>query len=170
MKVFLLLILTITALFSEEPTLKQKEIIKIVKAVAKTIPDKNGKTHEDIMCGICLTESTAGENIIGDIKKGSTDLSKGSLGIMQVKLSTARFLGNIYSDLYFIKKMDDKALIHLLLNDPVFSTKIATRYFVFNKNRLESSFKGISLYNGGGNNVVYYNRVKKNMGRIEDYS
>jgi hypothetical protein len=26
------------------------------------------------------------------------------------------------------------------------------------------------LYNGGGNNVVYYNRVKKNMGRIEDYS
>lgn len=160
-------ILLITcSLYGYELDNNQKEILKIVKTVAKNIPDKNGKTHEDIMCAICITESSAGKAIIGDLKK-NRPLEDGSLGIMQLRISTVRYLASIYSDLSFINKIDNKTLTKILLNNHHFSAKIATKYFIHNKNKFNSTFKGISLYNGGLNNYTYYERVLNKKGKLK---
>ncbi len=68
---------------------KQLHVLQTVRDVAKTIPDKHGQTYENTVSAICITESSAGKNTIGDFHNKNS-LTKASLGPMQVRVSTAR--------------------------------------------------------------------------------
>ncbi|HFU74483.1 MAG TPA: hypothetical protein ENK65_02910, partial [Helicobacteraceae bacterium] len=67
------------SLFSMSP--EQLRILQDVRDVARTISDNNGVTYEDTISAICLTESSAGKNVIGDFKPNIV-ITRASLGVM----------------------------------------------------------------------------------------
>lgn len=143
-------------------TPKQLKVLQTVRDVAKSIPDKNGKTYEDTVSAICLTESSAGKNTIGDYKKKKS-FTKASLGPMQIKVSTARHVSKNVKKLRWLNNLSDVQLAGRLLGDIKLSALVATHYLVLLQNQRQAHFYAISGYNGGMVNHPYYNRVMQNM-------
>lgn len=154
-----------TASKAEHLSKRQIEILNMVKKVALQHPNEKGETFEKTAMSICLTESQAGYYKIGDLKQGKK-IKSASLGIMQVRVQTARFIAKKLN-LTKIHKMNDDQLVKKLLRDNKFNAEIAVKYLVWLSNQSYSYFKTVSRYNGGNINKPYYKKVLKNLRFIE---
>lgn len=160
---FLSLILLLTlSLFGDAMTPKQLQVLQTVRDVAKTIPDKNGNTYENTLSAICLTESSAGKNVIGDFRHKKS-FTKASLGPMQIQVATARHVAQNVKKLRWLNNLSDVQLAGRLLGDVKLSARIATYYVILLQTQRNDHFNAISGYNGGSINRPYYARVMKNM-------
>lgn len=164
---FLLLIITMTlSLLGSDivhkMTPKQLHVLQAVRDVAKSIPDKNGKTYENDLSAICLTESSAGDHIIGDYRHKKS-FTKASLGPMQIQVATARHISQNVKKLRWLNTLSDVQLAGRLLGDIKLSAKIATYYVILLHENRTDHFYAISGYNGGFTNRPYYDRVMKNQ-------
>ena len=147
---------------------EQLKVLQTIRDVARTIPDYTGETYENTLAAICLTESSAGKNIIGDFKKGIV-ITKASLGSMQIQVATARYISKRVKDLSWINKLSDAQIANKLLTDIKVSAQISAYYLTILKKSRKHYFNVISGYNGGMNNSPYYNRVMKNMTLLKKY-
>ncbi len=143
-------------------TPKQLYVLQTVRDVAKSIPDKNGKTYENTLSAICLTESSAGKNNLGDYRNKKS-FTKASLGPMQIQVATARHVSKSVKKLRWLNDLSDVQLAGRLLGDIKLSAKIATYYVILLHEKRVDHFYAVSGYNGGMVNRPYYNRVMKNM-------
>jgi len=144
---------------------KQIETLKMVREVALQYPNSAGETFESTAMAICLTETSAGVFKIGDIGK-DPNIFNASLGIMQVRLETARFLANKLNWTEVIN-MSDVKLVNKLLGDDKFNATMAVKFLVWLNNYTKHDyFRTVSRYNGGNYNHPYYGRVMKNMDLI----
>ena len=159
--IILILILLNFSVFAKELSKKQIETLKTVKEVALKYPNKHGETFEKTAMAICLSETSAGAMKIGDIGK-NPNIFKASLGIMQVRLQTARFIAKTL-DLKDVKNMSDIKLVNRLLSDDRFNIRIAVQFLVWLNDQTSSYFRTVSRYNGGNHNKKYYYKVMKNM-------
>ena len=162
MKIISLILLFALSLFADPMSKKQLHVLQTVRDVAKSIPDKNGKTYENTLSAICLTESDAGEYTIGDFKHKKS-FTKASLGPMQIQVATARHVSQNVKKLSWLNKLNDIQLAARLLGDVRLSAQVAAHYIVLLQNQRLDHFCAISGYNGGTANYTYYNRVMKNM-------
>ncbi len=151
-----------------ELTPKQIEVLKMVKSVAKRYKDNKGESFEYTAMAICLSETSAGVFRIGDIGK-IPNIFKASLGIMQVRLQTARFVAK-KMNLRDISKMSDVELVNRLLSDDGFNVYVAVKYIIWLSDYTKNYFRTVSRYNGGNNNRTYYYKVMKNMRLIKGIS
>jgi len=160
LKLLLLLFTFIISLhaFSEE----QIATLQKIRDIAKTLPDRHGETYENTLSAICLTESSAGVNIVGDHRKGHA-LSKASLGAMQIRVKTARYIAKKTPSLKWLLKYSDAHIANMLLSNLDLSAQIAAHYIIILKHSRNDYMKVVSGYNGGLINFTYYNRVMKNM-------
>ncbi|WP_373070439.1 transglycosylase SLT domain-containing protein [Sulfurimonas sp.] len=161
----LILLLSVGKLLFADISQKQLETLQTVRDIAKTISDNTGETYENTLSAICLTESSGGVHILGDVKKG-TDITKASLGAMQIQLRTAKHIAKLTPSLSHLLKLSDKKLASLLLTDVKTSTKIAAHLLVRLKHSRKKYFNMVSGYNGGYSNAPYYARVKKNLSLV----
>jgi len=146
-------------------TEKQLEILKMVREVALLYPNNVGETFEDTAMAICLTETSAGVFKVGDIGK-DPNIFNASLGIMQVRLETARFLANKLNWTEVIN-MSDVKLVNKLLGDDRFNATVAVKFIVWLNNYTNQHyFRTVSRYNGGNYNRPYYGKVMRNMDLI----
>lgn len=96
-----------------------------------------------------------------------------SLGVFQIKPSTAEIMINKYFPEYKYLLNDKNKLIQKLLSDVEFSANIASSYLIYcyeeakNRKMWNPYFKTISRYNGGWKNSNYYNNVLKKMKYLE---
>ncbi|WP_024954152.1 hypothetical protein [Sulfurospirillum arcachonense] len=144
---------------------KQLETLKMVHEVALQYPNNTGETFENTAMAICLTETSAGVFKVGDIGK-DPNIFNASLGIMQVRLETAKFLANKLNWTEVIN-MSDIKLVNKLLGDDRFNVTVAVRFIVWlNEYTKHNYFRTVSRYNGGNYNYPYYHRVMNNMALI----
>ena len=177
MKILISLLISVTLFALSE---KQKQNIIEAYNVAKLVKAKDGFSFENTVTYIMLQESSAGLELIGDKYKNGKlkPLLKSSIGIMQIKVSTARetirktpFLKKHFSNLL----TDDKRIINMLLTSSEFSSLIASHYLVRcyeeakRKGYSNPYFRAISRYNGGWNNQTYYSKIMKRKYFIKDY-
>lgn len=162
MRFISLMLLFCLSLLGDAMTPKQLHVLQTVRNVAKSIPDKNGNTYENTVSAICLTESSAGKNTIGDFKHKKS-FTKASLGPMQIQVATARHVSQQVKKLRWLNTLSDVQLAGRLLGDIQLSAKIATHYVILLQEKRLDHFYAISGYNGGFVNRPYYNRVMKNM-------
>ncbi|MEA3372769.1 MAG: transglycosylase SLT domain-containing protein [Campylobacterota bacterium] len=141
---------------------EQLTVLQTVRDVARSIPDHSGETYENTLSAICLTESSAGKNLIGDFKKGVV-ITKASLGVLQIQVATARFISTRVDELAWLNELSDAKLANKLLSDIELSARIAAHYLVILYKARGEYFKMVSGYNGGMTNHPYYARVMKNM-------
>lgn len=143
----------------------QLETLSLVKEIALRFPDKTGETFAKTAMAICLTETSAGVFKVGDIGK-NPNIFKASLGVMQVRLETARFIAEKV-DLKEIKTMSDVKLVNKLLSDDKFNIEVAVQFLVWLSDYTKHNFfRTVSRYNGGNINHPYYQRVMSNMSLI----
>lgn len=161
----LLFLLSAGNLLCADVSKKQLETLQIVRDVAKTISDNSGMTYENTLSAICLTESSAGVHLLGDLNKGN-DITKASLGVLQIQLATAKHIAKLTPSLRHLLKLSDRKLVTLLLTDVETSTKIAAHMLVRLKHSRKKYFNMVSGYNGGFSNAPYYKRVKKNLSLV----
>lgn len=147
---------------------EQLKVLQTVRDTARTIPDYQGETYEDTLAAICLTESSAGKNIIGDFKKGII-ITKASLGSMQIQVATARYISKRVKTLRWINKLSDAQIANKLLTDVKISAQISAYYLTLLKKSRKKYFNMVSGYNGGMSNSPYYQRVMKNMELLREY-
>jgi hypothetical protein len=166
MRVIFIVILLIGQLSALD--FRQKLTLKTVKNIAMFYPDKRGETFENTAMAICMTETSGGKINIGDTKLLKNGFKQASYGIMQVRLSTARFMAKKFK-LLDVDNMNDILLIDKLMKDNLFNAKIGVMYIVWCSNNSKSYFETVSRYNGGRVNHPYYNRVQKNMRLIKKY-
>ncbi|MBE0491267.1 MAG: hypothetical protein IBX44_03330 [Sulfurospirillum sp.] len=141
---------------------KQLETLKMVREIALAYPNAQGETFANTAMAICLSETSAGVFKVGDIGK-DPNIFKASLGIMQVRLETAKFLAQKL-DWKEVLAMSDVKLVNKLLGDDKFNATVAVRFLVWlNDYTNQNYFKTVSRYNGGNYNHPYYQRVMKNM-------
>jgi len=160
LKLLLVLFVSVISLLAISP--EQLRVLQDVRDVARTISDKNGVTYEDTISAICLTESSAGKNIIGDFKPNIV-ITSASLGVMQVQVATARYLSTRINALAWLKQLSNAQIANKLLSDVELSARISSHYIVLLINHRKNYFKAVSGYNGGMINHPYYARVMKNM-------
>jgi hypothetical protein len=163
---FLLVSLLTFQLFALSP--EQLKVLQTIRDVARTIPDYTGETYENTLAAICLTESSAGKNIIGDFKKGIV-ITKASLGSMQIQVATARYVSKRVKELNWLNKLSDAQIANKLLTDIKTSAQISAYYLTILKKSRKHYFNVISGYNGGMVNNPYYKRVMKNMSLLKKY-
>lgn len=147
---------------------EQLKVLQTVRDVARTIPDHRGETYENTLAAICLTESSAGKNIIGDFKKGII-ITKASLGTMQIQVATARYIAKRVDSLKWIAGLSDAQIANKLLTDVKTSAQISAYYLTLLKKSRKHYFNMVSGYNGGMSNSPYYNRVMHNMKILQEY-
>lgn len=140
----------------------QLKVLQTIRDVARTVPDSTGLTYEDTLSAICLTESSAGRDSIGDLSHW-VSVTSASLGVFQIQIATVRYVSNNTDSLSWTQKLPDTEIANMLLSDVVFSAKIAANYLVILHRQRGQYVKVVSGYNGGMINYPYYNRVMKNM-------
>lgn len=157
----LLIGLFISSSYSASLSDKQIETLKMVREVALAYPNNLGETFENTAAAICLTETSAGIFKVGDIGK-DPNIFNASLGIMQVRLETARFLAQKL-EWNEVLEMSDVKLVNKLLGDDRFNATVAVRFIVWlNEYTSHDYFRTVSRYNGGNYNYPYYYRVMRN--------
>ena len=152
--------------------IEERNLLYRTYHIGKNILATNGFSFNKTLCAILLTETSSGKFIIGDSfnkDKKRRHLLFNSLGPFQVRLSTAKFMSWKIPSLYFLKNKSDYYIMNKLLNDYSFSAIMAAQYLKYNyeKNNFDY-FQSISRYNGGNKNIVYYNKVLKNLEKVED--
>lgn len=157
----LFILLLLSSSLHAKITPEQLVTLQSVRDAAKKIPDYRGTTYENTLSAICLTESSAGVHVVGDIKRGKS-LIKASLGAMQIKVSTAKHIAKLTPSLHYLLKFSDQKIATILLTDLKTSVTIAAHYLVRLKKSRKKYFHMISGYNGGWDNKPYYSRVMKN--------
>ena len=157
----LLVLLLLTTSLYAKITPEQLSTLQSVRDAAKKIPDYRGITYENTLSAICLTESSAGVHVVGDVKKGKS-LIKASLGAMQIKVSTAKYVAKLTPSLKYLLKYSDQKIATILLTDIKTSVRIAAHYLVRLKKSRKKFYNMVSGYNGGWSNKPYYSRVMKN--------
>jgi len=162
---FIILIVSTSSLVASNLSPQQIRTLKLVKEIAKQYPNKSGETFEYTAMSICMTETSAGIFKVGDIGK-DPNIFKASLGIMQVRLQTARFTAEKLH-LSEITKMSDVVLVNRLLGDDRFNIYVAVQYLVWLNDDTKNYFRTVSRYNGGNYNHTYYNKVIRNMRFIQ---
>ena len=170
MKLTTLIMIVLLPIIIEAKALDMKQILtlKTVKNIALQYPNKEGKTFEKTMMAICMAETSAGKVKYGDkqlLKKG---LKKGSYGVMQVRLETARFVAKAFH-LLDIRLMSDVGLIKKLMHESAFNAKIATLYIVWLSEHSQSYFEMVSRYNGGKANQPYFQKIQKYVNYLKRY-
>jgi hypothetical protein len=145
-----------TSLFAFSP--KQKEIAEIVYNEWSEV-EINGEIYPATGVAICKTETWFGTQLLGDMDK---NVLEASLGIMQVRIPTARLVSRVYDELAFLSELSDRQLVNRLIIDHKLNAKVAAYYFKWCFERYKTYFKSVSAYNGGLKNTPYYNRVMKN--------
>ncbi len=146
-------------------TPKQVETLKMVRSIALKYPNKNGETFENTAMAICLSETSAGVFKVGDIGK-NPNIFKASLGIMQVRIDTVRFLAKKLNWTKVLN-MSDVKLVNKLLSDDKFNVEVAVKYIVWLNDYTKNYFRTVSRYNGGNYNYKYYYKVMNNMQLIK---
>jgi len=143
-------LLLITLLLSNIYALSDKQIamVKMVKQEARKYTK-----YPTTIAAMCLVESSAGKNRVGD--------KDASLGILQIQTKTIRWLSQHYDSLAFTSTLSDYDIEKLLLSNDKFSVEVASLYFEHYMKHGWGYFKSISMYNGGINNWTYYNKVMK---------
>ena len=164
----LILLLSLFSLHVFALSAEQLKVLQTVRDVARTIPDYTGETYENTLAAICLTESSAGKNIIGDFKKGIV-ITKASLGTMQIQVATARHVAKRVDTLAWINKLSDAEIANKLLTDIKTSAQISAYYLTLLKKKRKHYFNMVSGYNGGMVNNPYFQRVMKNMKLLDQY-
>ena len=157
----LLLLLIITSSLHAKISPAQLSTLQSVRDTAKQIHDYKGISYENTLSAICLTESSAGVHILGDMKSG-VSITKASLGPMQIKVQTAKHIAKLTPELQFLLKYSDQKIATILLTDIKTSVKIAAHYLVRLKKSRKKFYNMVSGYNGGWSNKPYYSRVMKN--------
>lgn len=158
--------LFISTSFADVFSPKQLETLKMVRDVALQYPNAKGETFENTAMAICQTETSSGMFKVGDIGK-DPNIFNASLGIMQVRLETAKFLAQKL-EWKEVLRMSDVELVNRLLGDDRFNATVAVRFIVWlNEYTNYNYFRTVSRYNGGNYNRPYYYRVMKNMDLIK---
>lgn len=156
-----LLILSVGKFLYADISDKQLQTLQIIRDTARTIPDYKGETYENTLSAICLTESSGGLHILGDFENG-VDITKASLGALQIQIQTARHIAKLTPSLSYLLKYSNKRLASILITDVKTSAKIAAHILArFSKSR-KKFFYIVSGYNGGWRNRPYFKRVMKN--------
>lgn len=158
MKIVWFLVFLISTSFADIKLSKsQINVLKEIYSVAKSVDE-----YPSTIAAISLVESSAGLNIIGDWKKDAgVSLLTASLGCMQIRLDTCRWIIEVTPSLSKYKKIKDQQLAGLLLTNVRFSALIASHYFKKLRASRKRYYLAVSGYNGGYYNKSYYNRVKK---------
>ena len=167
---FLSIMIVLLPIMIEAKALNIRQILtlKTVKNIALQHPNKKGETFEKTMMAICMAETSAGRVNYGDkqlLKKG---IKKASYGVMQVRLTTARFVAKHFK-LLDIHAMSDVALIGKMMKESTFNAKIATLYVVWLSEHSKSYFEMVSRYNGGKVNHPYFQKIKKHLDFLKAY-
>ncbi|KIM10528.1 MAG: hypothetical protein KU37_09480 [Sulfuricurvum sp. PC08-66] len=142
----------------------QLATLQAVRDEARQILDDRGESYENTLSAICLTESSAGAQLLGDFDQ---TLKKASLGPMQIRLSTARHVAKLTPSLNYLLAYSDQKLATVLLTNIKISTQIAAHYLVRLRNHRKSYRRAIGGYNGGWENNTYYKRVMENYRFVE---
>lgn len=155
-KVILLTLLISVSLFgTTKLSDSQKKTLETIYFVANKIGD-----YPSTLAAICFVESSAGRNIVGDWKENAgISLLEASLGCMQIRLETCRWIINVTPALKKYRKYRDQTLAGMLLSNQKFSATIASHYFQRLINSRKSYYSAVSGYNGGYYNKFYYDKV-----------
>jgi len=148
-------------------TAEQLKVLQTVRDVARSIPDHRGVTYEDTLSAICITESSAGVNLIGDFKK-EVQITKASLGVLQIQVATAHYIAERVPALAWVNGLGDAEIANRLLSDVTLSARIAAHYLALLRKQRGTYLTMISGYNGGMTNRPYYRRVMKNIGLVKE--
>lgn len=159
MRILSFIILTVTLSFANISQ-KQLDTLQTVRDVARTIADYKGETYENTLSAICLAESSAGVHVIGDF---DSTVYNASLGPMQIRLQTARYVARLTPSLNYLNDLSDKKLASLLLTNLKVSAQISAHLLVRLSNNRKRYYNTVSGYNGGYSNKRYYTQVMKNM-------
>lgn len=161
MKFLTVLLLSYLSLFAISQ--EQLRVLQTVRDIARTVPDQSGETYENTLSAICLTESSAGRDLIGDFKKNIA-ITKASLGVLQIQVATARYISKQVDALSWMQRLSDAQIANKLLRNVELSAQIAAHFLtILHKQRQGKYLKIVSGYNGGMVNRPYYSRVMKNM-------
>ena len=125
---------------------KQIETIRMVKKEAKKYT-----RYPSTIAAMCIVESSAGKNRIGDDRK--------SLGLLHIQVATVRWLSGMYESIAFTKKLSDYDVEKLLLSNDSFSIEVASLYINHYMDHGWGYTKSVMVYNGGVNNWTYYRKV-----------
>jgi hypothetical protein len=156
-KKFITAFTLVSSLFAFSP--KQKEIAKIIHQEWSGV-EIHGKVYPSWGVAIGLTESSLGANLIGDMESQVVDAS---LGIMQNRVPTVRFMARKFKELAWLNKLSDKQLVNQMLTNHRLNAKVNAYFFKWNFETYGSHRAAVSCQNGGKNNVPYINRVKRNL-------
>jgi len=158
---YLILLIMMTIMIeAKDLSMKQILTLKTVKNIALQYPNKRGETFEETMMAICMAETNGGSVNYGDKQLFKKGIKKGSYGVMQVRLSTARFVAKNFH-LFDVLVMSDVELIKKMMDESTFNAKIATLYVVWLSEHSNSYFEMVSRYNGGKVNYPYYHKIVK---------
>jgi len=155
---------------------QQIQNLQIAYSIGKITRAEDGTTFEKTLPSIMLRESSAKNNIIGDDKNkngSKRSFTDSSLGVMQVRVSTAREISKKVTAMNWVNKLSDHKIANMLKNNNQFNILIAAHYIRINYNLslrrkyIDPIFKTISRYNGGWHNKTYYSKVIKNMKSIK---
>jgi len=171
MKLISLIMIALLPIMIEARALDMKQVLtlKTVKNVALQLPNKHGKTFEETMMAICMAESNGGSINYGDKQLFKKGIKRGSYGVMQVQLATAKFVAKRFK-LLDVLTMSDVALISKMMHESQFNAKIATLYVVWLSENSDSYFEMVSRYNGGKVNHTYYNKIVKYKAYLKPYN
>lgn len=146
----------------------QLKTLQTVRDVARHIPDSHGETYENTLSAICLTESSAGRDLIGDFKK-KTSITKASLGAMQIQVATVKYVAKRVKSLSWLMDRTDAYIANQLVTNLKLSVRIAAHYLVILKERRGTYLNVVSGYNGGYTNYHYFAKVMKNMKLVKKW-
>ena len=146
MKYLLIISLLLTSLLAEVKL--SSEQVKVKNLILKIAPKYTN--YKSTILAIAMTESSLGLMVLGDDSK--------SLGILQLQVPTIRYLISKDKELSFLSNYNDKQIATFVLRNDDLSIILASKLFEFHRKR-HGYFQAISRYNGGKNNVTYYNKV-----------
>lgn len=145
-------------------TTRQVNTIQEIINVSKHIKNKKGESFPKTLAAISLVESSAGINVIGDIPNKDSakiNLKKSSLGVIQIRLNTAKWMIKTTNELKKYSKYSDVQLINKLISNNAFSAEIGSYFIVWLSNNRKNYMETVSGYNGGIVNWKYYSKVGK---------
>lgn len=128
------IIKTFAVEYPENPTRTQKQLLGLAYDIAK----RDGHEHPELLQGIILQESHAGELKRYKVVGQEYDLgpTKRYYGIAQIKLSAAwsvlKKWPSMWTEFHFHTRTDDE-IIAKLIEDDVFNMSVASKYLLLMK-------------------------------------
>lgn len=174
MKKTLLLILTIANFMFADSYVKNfnfnelgTDQIKLLNQIVKSGQKYKKDVDPYLLAAFSLAETGAKKYVITD-KKDYEPVTKGSIGPMQIRLDTVKYV-SMYQNHKDLKNLNDYDIVKELFNNVDFSVRITASYIKINKYRFGGSLKkAISLHNGGLENESYVKKVMDNYAVIKE--